>query len=371
MTFIDLDVLQVITDTDRRGAQVVALDLQEGLTALGRRVQTVALTPGGSDGSLDVPTLGRIGLGPSTLLGLRRLARRAKVVIAHGSTTLPACGIALAGTGVPCVYRSIGEGLYWANTPARRLRVRLLLRRPGAIVALWPAAAEQLSGTFGVRPDRVRVIPQWASPEQFRPPSPAQRKEARRELGLGDGARVVVYVGALSPEKNVDAAIRAVAHLDGAVLVVAGDGPDRAALERSARASAPGRVLFVGSTANPERCLAAADVVVLPSRTEGMPAVLIEAAMMGLPVVATRVGAVPELVVDGVTGRIVPEDDFGELARAVEETLASANGPIARARERAVANFDVKRLVGEWDLLLGDVVSRRGDVGWSAPRIRL
>src|SRR5690349_18726130 len=113
-------VLQVVTDTDRRGAQVFAIDLQHALSEIGHPVQTVALTDGAS-GGLGTPVLGAKRVSIEGLRALRRQAAGYDVVVAHGSTTLPACALSLAGSGVPFVYRQISDSMFWASTRSRQL----------------------------------------------------------------------------------------------------------------------------------------------------------------------------------------------------------------------------------------------------------
>ena len=115
-------VLQVVTDRDRRGAQVYATDLAPGLQNLGCAVETVALAPGNHGDQLAIDVLGPSRRSLATFRALRARARSFDVVIAHGTTTLPACAIALSGSGVPFVYRQISDPLFWAATTARRLR---------------------------------------------------------------------------------------------------------------------------------------------------------------------------------------------------------------------------------------------------------
>jgi glycosyltransferase involved in cell wall biosynthesis len=106
-----------------------------------------------------------------------------------------------------------------------------------------------------------------------------------------------------------------VGRVPGAWLLLAGDGPERAALEAQAATDAPGRVVFAGVTSGAGPVLAASDAVVLPSRTEGMPGVLIEAGLSGRPAVATDVGGVGEIVAHDETGVLVPSGDVGGAAR--------------------------------------------------------
>src|SRR5262245_37687732 len=121
--------LHVVTSTDRRGAETFGVMLRDALAARGHRGDVVALVPGRGDRPLPIPALGRSRVSPRALLRLRRLCRRAGVVVAHGSSTLPACAAATALTGTPFVYVNIGDPRYWSSTPTRRLRVRFLLGR--------------------------------------------------------------------------------------------------------------------------------------------------------------------------------------------------------------------------------------------------
>ncbi len=323
-------ILQVVTDTDRRGAQVFACDLERALSSLGRDVRTVALAPG-SVGGLEMPVLGSTRLGPATLRGLRRAARDSGVVVAHGSTTLPACAASLAGTGRPFVYRQISEVTFWTGTWPRRQRVRTALARAARVVALWNGSADTVANRFGYPRHHIEVIPNAVPGERFAPPAADEVASARRALGLDEASSVVVYIGALVQEKGVDLAIDAIAPLPGVVLVVAGDGPERSALEARAAASAPGRVLFAGSVADARVPLAAADVVALVSRGgDSMPAVLMEAGLMGVPAISTPVEAIPEVVLDGSSGFIVP---------------AGAE-PVREAIERLTRNPELRREFG-------------------------
>ena len=315
-------ILQLITDTDRRGAQVFATDLQDALrSATGLHVETLALAPG-TTGGLDVATLGETRLGTRTLRALRRRMAESSVVLAHGSSTLPACAIASAGLRVPFVYRQISDSLFWASTPARRLRVRIGLGRASRVVALWSGSATTLTEHFGVSPAKLRVIPNGVPTQRFAAISAADRSEARATWNIDHGRAVVAYVGALADEKGVDFAVRAVAEIKDAVLVIAGDGPERERLGTLAETAAAGRVVFTGSLADPRSVYAAADVVVLPSRGgDSMPATLIEAGLLGLPTVTTPVNGIPDIVIDGSTGELVPVGDVVALTRAVRGLL--------------------------------------------------
>jgi glycosyltransferase involved in cell wall biosynthesis len=345
-------VLHVITATSRRGAETFAVDLAAALAERGRPGRTVALTTDPSGSGFAVPVLGRRPLGFRTILALRREAKRARVVVAHGSSAVVACAIATLGTRTPFVYRNIGDPEFWLDTPRRRRQMRWILRRATATVALWERSGRALK-EFGGADLRLTVIPTGVPARRFPPVDAATRRAARSRLGLSADGIVAVYVGSLSGEKNVDAAIAAVAAIPDAVLLLVGDGPERIRLERLSGEVAPGRIRFIGTRERPQDELAAADVLVLPSRTEGIPAVLIEAAFSGLPVVASAVGGIPEIVAEGVTGITVPPGDVAALSQAIGE--ATARGPAMgiAGRRRCIERFEIAVVAEEWDALLG------------------
>src|SRR5258707_9646959 len=121
-------ILHVVASTDRRGAETAAVDLAGALEGLGQSGVVVALAPGDA-GGLDIPVLGPARFSAHGLAGLRRHARRSAGVVAHGSSTLPAVAAVTLGTGVPFVYRSIGDPRAWVTTAARRTRVRAAAAR--------------------------------------------------------------------------------------------------------------------------------------------------------------------------------------------------------------------------------------------------
>lgn len=348
--------LFVVTDRERRGAQVTAEELAAELRPLGWRVHLVALTDGRGPGArIDAEVLGRRRYGPATLWRLRSAIAAADVAVGHGSSTLLAGVLAGWGRSTPYVYRSIGELGVWSSGRWRRGRVRMLLARTATVVALWEGARRAIVDDFAVPAGRVRVIP----PVALVPAELPDRREARRRLGLHPTGSVVAFVGALSEEKRPELAVRALlAQPDGQLLVV-GDGPARRHLEQLVERSGAGdRVRFAGRVADPLPALAAADVVLLTSRTEGVPGVVLEASAAGRAVVATSVGAVPELVRDGVTGILVGRDPSVEevsvaLARALTDSvrLGEAAGSVARSRPGPA---DAARA---WDQLLRELAS--------------
>lgn len=347
---VSAPILQVVTDTDRRGAQVFATDLHRAFEHAGRSVHTVALAPG-TTGGLDLPVLGARRLSPRTLHALRVEVKRSCVVLAHGSTTLPACAIATLGSGVPFVYRQISDSRFWAPSGLRRARVRTAIRRAAAVVALWDGSARTVREHLGVPTDRIHVIPNAVESERFQRANSADRLRARERFGLASERFTVLYVGALAREKGVDRLVDAAGSLPELQFLIIGDGPEHAALEERAESTgAP--VSFAGSMTDPRDGYRAADLLVFPSRGgDSMPAVLIEAGLCGLPCIATDIEAIPEIVVEGVTGSVLDRGADDRWAEAIEGFARDPDrgrvmGDAARAH--CEARFDIDVVAAQW-----------------------
>ena len=170
------------------------------------------------------------------------------------------------------------------------------------------------------------------------------RAEARRRFELPATECIALFVGLLVPVKGLEVLLEAVAGLDGEkpLCLLVGEGPLQPELERVANARGiADRLRFVGRRPSDEipAWMAAADMLVLPSYSEGRPNVVLEAQACGLPVVATRVGGTPELVRDGATGLLVASGDAQGLAAAVgrlqrDEALRQTLGQAGRAQAR-------------------------------------
>jgi glycosyltransferase involved in cell wall biosynthesis len=187
---------------------------------------------------------------------------------------------------------------------------------------------------YGAAPDRTITIPNGCNAAIFHP---ASRSEARRQLGVDEGARLVVYVGRLVPEKGLRELLEATAMLSQAhsrvELALIGDGPLRDELDQSARRIAGVPVHLPGAmdASMVARWMAASDLVTLPSYSEGHPNVLVEALASGRPVVATHVGGIPE-VVDASCGVLVAPRDVHALSVALGQVMDRGWDPDALAR---------------------------------------
>jgi glycosyltransferase involved in cell wall biosynthesis len=222
-----------------------------------------------------------------------------------------------------CASVSTVHGFTRGSGPVQRLyeHVHLIaLRRFDAVVAVSSPLATELESA-GISRDRVHTVSNaWAGDAPF------ERKRARQELGIDEGERLIGWVGRLSSEKAPESLLRALPLLEDEAVAVGfiGDGPLQPQLEtRAVELGIGSRVRWFGRIPNAGRLLAAFDVLALTSLTEGTPMVLLEAMAAGVPIVATQVGGVPDVLQEGA-GLLVPPGDSEALARALGRVLRDA-----------------------------------------------
>jgi glycosyltransferase involved in cell wall biosynthesis len=219
---------------------------------------------------------------------------------------------------------------------------RLLARRAERVIAITHELARFQVERVGLPAEKVTVIHYGldAPPEPWgtNPPDP-----------LPPAARVLLCVARLERQKGVDVAVRALPwvreqHPD-AALIVLGEGPQRGELEQLARSLGVADAIYLpGRVPDVAAWLGRAAVLVHPARWEGFGLALLEAMLSAVPVVASRVSSIPEIVVDGETGVLVPPDDPVALADAVAAVLDDERGYGAAGRDRARAEFSVERM---------------------------
>jgi glycosyltransferase involved in cell wall biosynthesis len=218
---------------------------------------------------------------------------------------------------------------------AHRLK-RATSRRLAAHVAVSEATADSIAREAGLRRERMHVVRNGVS------------EPAGGTMELGPSRPVVGGMGRLDRQKGFDVLVDALALLPGVSAVVAGDGPERGALERRAHdRGIEDRFTLLPWTAETGPFLRALDLFLLPSRYEGLPLALLEAMAAGTPVVAADVGAVNEAVVAGTSGLLVPPDDAPALAAAVRQLLddeAARKRLAAGAREAWRSQFTAERM---------------------------
>ncbi len=240
--------------------------------------------------------------------------------------------------GVPVIVGAIGSDIRRRNDPLTIRLVRQTMLEADGVITVSEELRERAIA-LGVPPEKVTTILNGCDTAVFHP---GDREAARGELGCDPGGEIVLYAGNLFAAKGLGELLEAFVGLarsrPRARLVVVGQGPYGETLaRRAAAAGLADRVILPGrrDAAGVAAWMRAADVFCLPSYSEGCPNVIVEALSCGRPVVATRVGGIPELVDDGC-GMLIRPRDAAQLRQALEDALSKTwdSAAIARARTR-------------------------------------
>lgn len=293
------------------------------------------------------------------------LLRRKRVDVLHAHKFGSNVWAAVLGKlgGVPAV---VAHEHTWSfeGQPLRRFLDReLIARGTDAFIAVSSDDRRKMIEIEGISPDDVTFVPNGidAIPE-------GDGARVREELGIPAGAPVVVAVAVLREQKALDVLVRAAAgllpeHPDLRVLI-AGSGPQEEQLEALIAELGVGQAItLLGIRSDVPDLLAAADVAALSSDYEGSPLAVMEYMDAGLPVVATRVGGVPDLIEDGVNGLLVEPQDPVALQAALGRVLADRDAAAqmgARGRERRRSEFTIDRTVRTLELMYAEILSRAG-----------
>jgi sugar transferase (PEP-CTERM/EpsH1 system associated) len=248
----------------------------------------------------------------------------------------------------------------------RRLFNRCMIRREDRMVAVGKTVRSALVDLEGLPPDRIDVV--YNGVDLSRIDSDRSHRQAvRAELSVTNDEFLVLQVARLDRIKDHATAIRAIAaaaqHNHRLRLMIVGEGPERQTIERLvARHGLERRIVLLGQRRDIPRLLEAADAFLLSSVSEGIPVTVIEAMAAGVPVVATAVGGVPELVVDGETGLLAPRGDDQKLSECLLRlaTDGQLRDRIRRdARLRIESNFSEDRMVQSYHQLYEEMLSAR------------
>lgn len=297
---------------------------------------------------------------------LRSLLRQEEVGILHTHMYYASWYGRIAGlrAGVPVMITTDHGHDPWKK-PWHVAFERYALKRTALRIAVSQDVAEVLRAREKVPEDKLRVIPNGVDVQRFQI-GQAERDSVRSDLGMADETLLVGTVGRLVKPKALHVLIEAAARLLGTIpetrLLIVGEGPLRGELERHASGLGIGKqVFFAGARSDIPAVLAAMDVFVLSSQREGLPVALLEAMAAGKPIVATRVGGIPEAVTDRREALLVSPDDpnalaagIGELARRPD--LAAALG--RRAAEKAAGEFSIAAVVEKLETVYSELLSR-------------
>jgi glycosyltransferase involved in cell wall biosynthesis len=346
-------VLHVLPRDRDRGAQVFAGRLRDDLNAGGDQVHAVVTLFRGPDAAavadvkLDVPAgpLARLGLDPRAVMRLRReiRRRRASVVVAHGGEALKY--VVAARPRAATIYKRTGLSSAEVSRPSRVRLYMMLSAQVTHVVGVSQALLEQSHVLMGVPRARLSLIPNGRDPEVYRPPRDVEPRLV---------PPLVLYVGHLEGGKRPDLFLDVVELLRARSApfqaAIVGEGPLRSSL--SDRAAELG-VDMLGNRTDVPELLRAASVLVFTSEpaSEGMPGVLIEAGLSGLPTVSTAAAGVTDVLVDGETGFVVRSDRAEDLAVRVDLLLRD---PALRTllgdagRERCAQAFTLSAATRQW-----------------------
>jgi glycosyltransferase involved in cell wall biosynthesis len=365
-------LLEVLASLRRAGAERVAVSLACGLDRTRFEVEAISLKPrfpGGfetelENGGVPVKHLGkRSGLDPRMWPRLAAALRLFRPDIVHTHSyvmryVLPAWGLARRGTIVHTVHNLAEREV----EPIGRAIHRAAFRAGALAVAISGEVARSFQRMYGFAP--AATIPNGADTlHGFRPEA---REVWRRRHGFGPGDFLLASVARFEPQKNplglIEAFARVLREEPGAYLAMAGEGSLlEASRSLAARLGVAGRIRFCGLCPDVPELLSACDLFALASDWEGSSVAVIEAMAARLPVVATAVGGVPELVDDGVTGVLTPAGDVAALAGAL---IALARDPARRrqfgeAAARRAVQFDASAMAQRYAALFERV--RQGE----------
>jgi glycosyltransferase involved in cell wall biosynthesis len=262
-----------------------------------------------------------------------------------------------------CSARSIDEGSRF-----REILYRLTDSLCDLTTQVSHAGLERYVRVGAVPRHKIRYIPNGVDTERFKP-NLEDRLKFRKELGV-DGF-VWLAVGRFDPPKDYPSMLQAFARVvhkhSNTILLIAGDGPLRKTMENLARElGIEKRTKFLGIRRDIPQLMNAADAYVMSSSWEGMPNVLLEASATGLPIVATDVGGNREIVLDSVTGFLVPPRNPEALARAMLRIMDLSDEERKemgkRARKHIEVKFNLDRVVDLWEILYYELLEKKGIV---------
>jgi glycosyltransferase involved in cell wall biosynthesis len=337
-------ITHLVENLNRGGLERVVIDLVREQSAEGHVVDVVCLFEKGQLASeLDVPVYA-CGKGDGFDIGaIRRLRARLKerapgVLHTHNAMAHYYGVIAAIGLPIQCRINTRHNMSGLGRGSRRDWLYRRSLALTDIVASVCEAAHADLVAGKLLPESRTVSVPNGIPVAGFAPASAESHGRLAAEIGVAPGTRIVGAVGRLHPAKDHPTLLRAFREVAAArpdvVLVVAGNGERRAELEALAASEGiASRVRFLGDRNDVAELLRGFDLLAVSSRTEGYSVVLVEASVVGVPIVATRVGGNPEIVQDGVTGLLVPPSDPAALAGAIGALLDDP----ARARRMGEA----------------------------------
>lgn len=313
-----------------------------------------------------------------TLWSLYRLFRREKPDIVHTHTAKAGAVGRLAAwlAGVPVIVHTfhghVLNGYFGSiKTGFFRWLERFLAKRTNAIIAVSEQCRNDLINYRISRPDHIRFIPLGLELNRFRQRDEAIRKSIRQEWGIPLEAFTVGVIARLVPiKRHVDlfhAIPTVLERYPDAYFAIVGDGELRTELDALAKnLKIENRIVFTGFRVDQPSVYQALDLTALTSANEGLPVSIIESLASGTPVVATRVGGVPELIQDGVNGYLAEPGNPESIAQALLKAISNPEHTSVlgrKAQDETIKKYSIERLVGDMESLYDELCAEKVDAG--------
>lgn len=340
-------VLPFVRSLDRQSFELIVAGISGGVNAERFRDAGARVVDLGARSLRDVGAFRR----------LLALVREERIDVIHAHLTYATIWSALASrlTGVPSVATlHVSPAATRALHPSFRHRLltnardalmkRIANRWTHTVITVSDALRQEYVQA-GLRASKTRVIHNGIELDRFRRPKSDVRRRLESEFAIPPGAPIAVTVSVLRPKKGIEVLIDAVREVADAIFLIIGDGPEKESwMELARQKGVADRIRWAGYRTDVDALLAGADIFVHPSLDDAFPTVLLEAMAAGLPVVASRVGGIPEIVTDEENGLLVPPGNAKVLAIAIARLLRNEaeRNRMQQGAMRAADQFSAK-----------------------------
>ena len=361
----DILIVHLIDELPRDGAEMLLLDLMRYRHPEFRYVVGCLIRGGPLEeefAHIGIPVIifgRRHKLDPSLVLRLAAWLRRERVAIVHTHLfTADTYGrLAAKLAGVPAVFSTVHNIVNPWKGGFRKGIDRLFARLSTRVIGCSEEVTQALATRDGIPADRLMAIPNGIDLKKF---AQVSGEGVRAEFGLPADRPLLGVVGRLHPQKGHENLFHALAAMPqaragGVSCLVIGTGELQDALHAMVREMGLEHcVIFTGMRTDVPRLVAALDVFVMPSRWEGLPIALLEAMASAKPVICTRVGGIPDVVIDGDNGLLVDPEQPAQLQARIVQLLGDPGARTRlglRARETVIDRFDVTRTAAAYNQL--------------------
>jgi glycosyltransferase involved in cell wall biosynthesis len=368
-------ILQLVTSRQYRGAEVFAAGLSDSLAEAGHEVVYAGLYDppenvlstqiarnvdlNGKKSSFSFPLLFR-------LINLLKEINPA-IVQANGSDTLKYAVLAkFFYPRIQIVYRNISMVSAWAKAGSvKRIFNRFLFKKVSRVTSVGQQSLADLVKTYGYPPGKTKLIRRGIPRYDFDPL--VSRNKLSGSFGFDVTDQVLVHIGRFSPEKNhlflIGCFEKVLASVSNAKLIFIGEGPLLGQIKETVQSKNLKRsIFFTGHIGQVQELLAGCDLFILGSTIEGVPGVVLEAAMQSVPTVAVNVGGMSEVVINGQTGILIEKhlpDEFGEAVVSLLHDEAKRKFLGNQAKSFVTSNFSIEKCLLQFEELYENMIREK------------